>query len=69
MLLVEELPGVGAVEAANTHRGQKLLVEASEVHAMFGAWFRVEWFPVCDAAARLAADGAECLIALDVRGR
>src|SRR3954463_1185721 len=64
--LVQERPGVRAVEPANSHGGDQLRVEASEVDALFRAGLLLDRLPVGHAAAMPAADRAQCLVALDI---
>lgn len=45
-LIVDELPGVSAVEAANPHRGNELWIEVPQVHAVFDARFGFQGPPM-----------------------
>src|SRR5580765_5419258 len=64
--LVDELPGIGAVEAPDPDRGDQAGVEVSEVHAVLGAWNGVERLPVRDAATGSAVHRPKRPVALDV---
>src|SRR5436305_5377929 len=67
-LLVDEFPGIRAVEAANPHRCNQLRGEVAEVHAVPYAELWWQRFPVRDASTSLAVNRAQGLVSPDVLG-
>ena len=65
-LRVDELPRVRAIETTNSHRGNELRIEVGEIDPVpsVGCW--LQWLPVCDATAVLAANVSRRPIAPDV---
>src|SRR5439155_17187415 len=59
---VDEFPSVSSVEVADSDRSNQARVEVAKFDAVLGAWRWVQRIPMCDAAARLAANCPECLV-------
>lgn len=68
-LVVDELPGVRAIESAYPHRCNKLGIEVAKIHAMPRTQLTVQRFPMRDATAGSAVNGANGSIAPDILGR
>jgi len=65
---VNEFPSVSAVEVADSDRSNQARVEVAKFDAVLGAWRWVQGLPMCDAAARFAANCPESLVTPDVLG-
>src|SRR3990167_2796975 len=68
-LLVDELPGIRSIEAADPNCGEHTRVKVSEVHAVLGTRLWIQRLPVCDTATGLAVNGSKRLVTPDVLRR
>ena len=63
---VDELPCVGAIELADSHRRDQLGIEVAEVDPVLATWRGFHWLPMSDASTGSATNGSQSPVPLNV---
>ena len=66
---IQERPSVCSVKPAYLNRFLKARVKVVQIHAVLGAGFRNQWFPMRNTPTTCTSHRAERLVAPDVLGR